>query len=95
MSAEYTHNCESCTYLGTFRPPAARPPLYDLYFCAQGGLGSTGTLVARYSSEAPDYTSAPPGVVLGLYEPLEPPVAALRTAYWLALDAGLLKGVGR
>jgi hypothetical protein len=44
----HTHDCKACKFLGQFGE-------YDLYFCDQDGFGST--VVARWSSDGPDYTS--------------------------------------
>jgi hypothetical protein len=45
---QYKHDCNRCVFLGRFKA-------VDLYFCNQGG--SIPTVIARYSSEGPDYTS--------------------------------------
>lgn len=45
---QYEHNCSACTFLG-------RHNNVDLYFCANGP-----TLIARYSSYAPNYSSGLP-----------------------------------
>jgi len=47
-TARYKHDCKNCTYLGQFNE-------YDLYFCLQGG--KIPTVIARFSSEGPDYYS--------------------------------------
>ena len=44
----YKHDCNNCTFLGTFNNE-------DLYFCKQGG--HIPTLIVRYSSDGPDYSS--------------------------------------
>lgn len=44
----YAHDCDECTYLGEYGGK-------DLYHCLQGGV--MPTLVVRFSSAAPDYTS--------------------------------------
>jgi len=43
----YTHDCDACKPLGEFGNA-------DLYFCAQLGIP---TVIARFSSDGPDYTS--------------------------------------
>lgn len=48
----FTHDCPHCTFLGNFDK-------HDLYFCEQV---STPTVIARYSSYGPDYTSGLHGV---------------------------------
>lgn len=44
----YKHDCECCKPLGEFG-------IYDLYFCKQGGFEDT--VIARFSSDGPDYKS--------------------------------------
>lgn len=44
----FTHDCEHCSLLGHYIDQGKQ---YDLYIC------EVDTLVARYSSEGPDYTS--------------------------------------
>lgn len=44
----YKHDCTSCTFLGRYSE-------YDLYFCKQGG--NNPTVLARFSSQGPDYLS--------------------------------------
>lgn len=45
----YTHDCDSCKFLGEHRE-------YDLYYCARC---DEGTVIARYSSDGPGYASIP------------------------------------
>jgi hypothetical protein len=47
----HTHDCKGCTFLGTLDN-------VDLYHCLQG-IGSPA-LIARYSSDGPDYSSLSP-----------------------------------
>ncbi len=44
-SPRFTHDCDSCTFLGTYEE-------HDLYFCPR-----EPTVIARASSEGPDYCS--------------------------------------
>lgn len=44
----YQHDCSRCSFLGQHEG-------HDLYFCEQGGL--LPTVIARYGSDGPDYTS--------------------------------------
>ncbi len=67
------HDCQSCTYLGSYHE-------CDLYFCQQS-TGSNPTVIARYSSRGPDYSS-------GLHGALHIP--ELIEARARAIDAGLL-----
>ena len=46
---KFVHDCECCKFLGHFSGQ-------DLYFCPQP-LFNTPTVVARWSSEGPDYMS--------------------------------------
>ena len=43
----HEHDCSQCTFLGYYNE-------YDLYFCPQHGVP---TVIARFSSHGPDYTS--------------------------------------
>lgn len=66
----YKHDCKRCVFLG-------RHERYDLYFCDQGG--GLPTVIARYSSDGPDYIS-------GLHNT----VAPLKEAYVRAVATGLI-----
>jgi hypothetical protein len=44
----FIHDCENCLFVGQFQE-------YDLYFCDQGGFSPT--VIARYGSDGPEYTS--------------------------------------
>lgn len=46
----FQHDCESCLYLGQHDKA-------DLYFCGDQIVGSRCTVIARYSSDGPDYQS--------------------------------------
>lgn len=48
----FEHDCNHCIFLGSFCEEGYND---DLYFCTQGG--SLPTLIARHSSDDPDYTS--------------------------------------
>ena len=48
MNASFTHDCDCCKFLGTYKK-------HDLYFCVQDGV--LPTLIARYSNDGPDYIS--------------------------------------
>ena len=45
----YTHDCEHCKFLGTYQDTK------DLYVCPDQTTGTT--VICRYSSYAPDYSS--------------------------------------
>lgn len=45
---KFEHDCERCVFLGHFDEN-------DLYFCGQDGVGPT--VLARYDSDGPAYTS--------------------------------------
>ncbi len=47
MEPRYTHDCSTCTFLGTYSNHSV-----DLYFCPAGK-----TLISRRSSDGPDYVS--------------------------------------
>jgi hypothetical protein len=77
---KYDHDCDRCQFLGTFDG-------HDLYYCPGGGP----TIIARYSSDGPDYSS---GMTFG-EKPLTHEFACihLRVAYLIAKDLGLrMKG---
>ena len=58
-TAVWVHDCEKCTYLGQ---TTYSDKLYDLYVCEEeGSLGPT--LIARYGSDGPEYTSMPAKLV--------------------------------
>jgi hypothetical protein len=70
----FQHDCKCCTFLGT------SPTNMDLYFCKQGG--ASDTVIARFSSDGPDYKS---GMVFRHRVP------ELGQAYELARLQGLVK----
>lgn len=49
MKPRYTHNCDSCRFLGKYEE-------FDLYFCPRC---DGGTCLARYGNEQDSYRSAP------------------------------------
>ena len=58
MTPHFKHDCECCTFLGAIDVPVKMNQYdkhLDLYFCGQGGFGST--VIARFGSEGPDYMS--------------------------------------
>ncbi len=69
----YQHDCTACVYLGHFEE-------YDLYVCPQGGIP---TVIARFSSEGPDYQSGLDAGKSGL-------LPFLAEAYSRAVSNGLL-----
>lgn len=51
----FLHDCSSCAFLGQFEK-------YDLYWCTSPSGPTFASLIARYSSDGPDYISHhPPG----------------------------------
>lgn len=50
----WTHDCERCVALGPYY--GSLGSAFDLYWCPTGGLGKP-TVVARYGSDGPEYTS--------------------------------------
>jgi hypothetical protein len=77
----YQHDCETCTFLGRYQAPNAQ--ITDLYFCA-----SEPTVIARWSSDGPDYTS---GLAFGIYHSLKGDRDhALAQAFTRACERGLL-----
>lgn len=75
----FAHDCESCIFLGGGSLEGDREVWYDYYYCGQGGRP---TVIARYSSDGPDYLSGMDNV------PTTPP---LQEAYRRAKNAGLIK----
>lgn len=51
---QFTHDCDQCTFLGRHKE-------FDLYHCLQGG--KMPTVLARWSSNGPDYKSGLPFIV--------------------------------
>lgn len=68
----FEHDCDSCKFLGVHNQ-------HDLYFCPQSG--SNPTVIARFSSNGPDYTSGM--VFVGQ-------IPELTEAHRLATEKGLL-----
>lgn len=52
---QFTHDCDACTFLGRHHIVQTLVPV-DLYVCNQGML-HLETLIARFGSDGPDYTS--------------------------------------
>lgn len=52
----HKHDCDECTYIGEYYDHSVRRE-YDLYFHVQSyeGCLTTVELIARYSSDGPDY----------------------------------------
>lgn len=72
VKPRHTHDCDRCVFLGQHEE-------YDLYFCKQvAGFGDT--VIARFGSEGPDYSSG-----IGFDIPY------LQEAERLAREKGLLK----
>jgi hypothetical protein len=82
MKPQFEHDCEDCKFLGSYDGR-------DLYFCPGGGP----TIIARRSSDPPDYSS---GLCFGKtsLKDMTPDRSswALRVAYLLACDQGLITG---
>jgi hypothetical protein len=89
MKPIYTHDCGACKFLGTV---VIDEVVYDLYYCA-----GEPTIIARFSSEGPEYTS---GICFGEASLIKhikgvkgESEKALMVAYTLAMANGLsLKG---
>ncbi len=52
----YEHDCKSCVFLGGLIDIVDQYR-YDLYFCPQVSLTNIPTVIARFGSEGPHYTS--------------------------------------
>lgn len=73
----FTHDCPSCVYLG-------QHDAHDLYYCAKQVGGPT--VIARYSSDGPDYCSGMPFAVEGAFG-----IPELFEAKQRAIAKGLIK----
>lgn len=57
---QYTHDCVQCVFLGTLakNPEYDLEEQYDLYYCpCSDDPTEASTVIARWSSDGPDYTS--------------------------------------
>ena len=57
VTPQYTHDCDSCHFLGRYNHNDTHS---DLYFCPSC---DEGTVIARYSSNGPSYSSYPLDVI--------------------------------
>lgn len=69
----YDHDCESCVFLGPYQQ-------FDLYYC--GDLGRLSTVIARWSSDGPDYAS---GMCFAVARTIEELAVALDRAVQMGL----------
>ena len=74
----FEHDCEGCIFLGSYQCKRFGP--VDLYFCGKKS-GNNNTVIARYSSEGPDYGS---GMIFALLE---------KQPYKEALDRAVARGL--
>lgn len=81
----HQHDCDTCVYLGTLYES-------DLYYHDGGDRPSQTTVIARHSSNGPDYTSG-----LGFAQPYvdaagtqQPGIPLLVAARHRAIERGLL-----
>jgi len=79
----FEHDCDKCVFLGHYEK-------HDLYYCGE----NIGTVIARWSSNGPDYASGVPlGIIPlrdeGMYSS-ELAAKILRVAYLIAADLGYL-----
>lgn len=80
MRPAHEHDCEACQHIGTVQGPAG--PV-DLYRCPKGAEANKDSFIARYSSDAWDYSSGP-GSVISAYPPEHYLSVALHA--WRALE---------
>lgn len=78
----FEHDCDECVFLGHYEK-------HDLYYCGK----DIETVIARWSSDGPDYASGVPlGIIplgkRGMY--VGPAAKILRVAYLIAADLGYL-----
>jgi len=55
----YIHDCQDCKFLGTvtIHNSPVRCTVADLYYCNPSNQELSGTLIARYGDEGPNYSS--------------------------------------
>ena len=70
----HKHDCDNCTHLGSSEST-------DYYVCRRGTGSFNTTLIARYSSDGPDYGSGVQGYTINPH---------INLAGNLALDQGLI-----
>jgi len=64
MKPRFTHDCDSCRFLGIVDINDGR---HDIYVCETSLLGPT--LIARFGNDGPEYCSAPYSLVTPLSNP--------------------------
>lgn len=85
----YTHDCDSCEYLGQYDH---NDRVFDLYYCPRCDEGS---VLARYSNEGSNYLSIMLGVLLYAGYPHDAPLveAARRQIARWKNDSAILEAV--
>jgi hypothetical protein len=57
-SPKFQHDCDRCTYLGTVQNKGGH--FFDLYWCANASHPALSSVLCRYGSEGPEYSSSHP-----------------------------------
>lgn len=79
----WKHDCSSCTFLGVYNH-------HDLYFCSQEAIP---TVIARFGARSKYVSGAPIARVVSMKDHnQDPSLKALRVAYLIAVDMGLIGG---
>lgn len=65
MKPTHTHDCKHCKLLGTINSVDNPGHVADLYHCRNPfpNIRGEGSVIARYSSDGPDYASSPTALV--------------------------------
>ncbi len=78
MDTNFIHDCPQCRFLGSARNSGK---VADLYVCTDaqlpGSVAERTTIIARYGSDGPDYSSCS----ISLFESVNHPDPFLREAY--------------
>lgn len=77
MVPQHKHDCDTCKFLGVYGE-------FDLYYCPNGGP----TIIARFGSLGPDYTSGLSFGERNFFECKNDTQRAMRIAYLIAQDSG-------
>ena len=58
QSPKHTHDCDSCTYLGSLRSHTNGNNVIDCYICLNENPNMS-SIIGRFSNEGSDYASSP------------------------------------
>lgn len=100
MLPKYKHDCDQCHFVGNISYPGplsdGSAPLTnaDLYYCERAESDMGGSVIARHSSDGPDYASAPVSIIKSHYltmEQFSTSGPALIAGYYFTKAKGLIK----